>query len=636
MEDLDYIVDTIGRDREKEHQVRLIYNELVNEISETFGFDWIKPQAQDPQVTNQEKGEGMEAGEESKYKPCEEEYSRSQTHLCENPVDTNPTGETETNKHQKTTGKVIWKPQKTGERKHGITKARKRKASSREDESAAILRNQKEIMKRLDKIEREKAQSDYNQSTEERRQKEEEEKDNKEKEKSSDQNNETSPMESVKAMIGATQEFIRQNTDTKVVNEQVKLKTKDKEREQSQVKREKGKNNSETKGEEGREGQIENWNMEIMIDEKLRKEMEEDSDTNHNMENDYEDISENEDMNDDNQEKARVHRREQQNLYPREEEDTRKVREVEEAERITQNTITKSKRARIEMAERSQIKRTFTNEEATKDLRSLLGVKGSNRICTGNCQDTRPHLWCTNCRSEKDQIMEETYTDTWDYGQNNPKEPKMQDEALEWAVKRGKKQEPLRTLQKETTRENYQKKMKRFMKPENPIFRITEGREVDNMFRSFTNNRDHVGREFMYQYYPTVNPIFTKEKKNNMRCCSEIEPVGTLRQHINHSLEDHSHIIRSQVQCLACLSMGREAKFCSPGRLARHVSNVHEKLLMCAHQRAHMSSKSDTWLQAYSQMIVSFCLEKLHLQGYLTNTYYINQSSKPRETSTKN
>ena len=86
-------------------------------------------------------------------------------------------------------------------------------------------------------------------------------------------------MESVMAMIGATQKFIRQNTDTKVVNEQVKLKTKDKEGEQSQVKREEEKNNSESKGEEGREAQIENWEMEIGIDEKLRKEMEEGRET---------------------------------------------------------------------------------------------------------------------------------------------------------------------------------------------------------------------------------------------------------------------------------------------------------------------------------------------------------------------
>ena len=120
MEDLDYIVDTIGKDREKDHQVRLIYNELVNEISETFGFNWIEPQ--DPQVTNQEKGESMEAGKVSNF---------------------NPTSETETNKHPTTTEKVIWEPHKPGERKHSITKARKRKANSREDESAAILRNQK-------------------------------------------------------------------------------------------------------------------------------------------------------------------------------------------------------------------------------------------------------------------------------------------------------------------------------------------------------------------------------------------------------------------------------------------------------------------------------------------------------------
>ena len=103
MEDLDYIVDKIGRDREKEHQVRLIYDELVNEISETFGFNWIEPQ--DPQVTSQlrKEGENMEAGEVS-FKPCEEEYNRS---LCDNPVDTSPTGETETSTHTNITNEVI-------------------------------------------------------------------------------------------------------------------------------------------------------------------------------------------------------------------------------------------------------------------------------------------------------------------------------------------------------------------------------------------------------------------------------------------------------------------------------------------------------------------------------------------------
>ena len=134
----------------------------------------------------------------------------------------------------------------------------------------------------------------------------------------------------------------------------------------------------------------------------------------------------------------------------------------------------------------------------------------------------------------------------------------------------------------------------------------------------------------MQEHYSTCNPIFTKMKDNNYRCCSEEEPVGTIRQYSNHAIEDHSHTSRSQVQCLACLAIGREATFCSPGRLARHISNVHEKLLMCGHQRVHMSSRSDTWLQAFSQMISSFTIEKLHMQGYLADTFYINKPQKPR------
>ena len=89
MEDLDHIVDTIGKDREKDHQVRLIYNELVNEISETFGFHWIKPQ--DPQVTNQEKGESMEAGEVSNFNPTSETEPTNTQHQLDKCHGNSPT-----------------------------------------------------------------------------------------------------------------------------------------------------------------------------------------------------------------------------------------------------------------------------------------------------------------------------------------------------------------------------------------------------------------------------------------------------------------------------------------------------------------------------------------------------------------
>ena len=571
MEDLDLIVSRIEKEKQYEHQVGLIYNELVSEISETFGYHWIEPQCPDTTKFTMEK---EVVGQD---KDCEEK----KTDTSVSQVNSNQEGDTgasfNTTKH---TEKVIWKQKSQEEEKRNKSKQRKKK----EDVSAAILKNQEEIMRRLNKIEKEKQDTSNQRKGEKRKVKNDEV-----KEKRESQTQDTSPMEPVKAMIGAAKKYIKQNTDIKVVQEQVRMKNKEK----------------EMASESENEGK---WNIEMEVDEGLRKDLDE----NHH-ECEYEDVSEFEAMSDDNLKQAHKTKAYKQSLFPIEEEDhIRVVREVEETERHTNTT----KRPRM------------TAMEATQDLRSLLGVKGSNRICTGNCEDLRPHKWCRVCRKETDKIMEDTYCEAWDFARQVPKEK--QDEALEWAVKRGKKPTRGEELQEESKKENYQRKMARFLTQNHPAFKTSEGQEVDNLFNSFMDEQDHVGRGFMKDHYHSINPVFTKLKRNNFRCCRKEEPVGTVRQQANHAVEDHSHVCRSQVKCLACLTIGREAIFCSPARLARHISNVHERLLICGHQRAHMRSKSDPWLQAYSQMISSFTIERLHMQGYLTDNYYINKPDKPR------
>ena len=533
MEDLDFIIDKIGREKQYEHQVRLIYNELVSGISETFGQSWIEPYpyTENFKMEKEEENQGSEEGQEKIQQDTDEYQVNSNQE-----VDTGASFE-----------KVIWKQRgKEEEKKNGkSTKGTKKK---KEDVSAAILKNQEEIMRRLNKIEDEKRQGEKRKvETDEKKEKTEEE-----------PTQDTSPMEPVKAIIGATRKFLRQNTDTRVVNEMSSVKMKAKEK------------TSESEA---------GCDIEMEVDEGLRKE--------------YEEIDEFEEMSNDNH--------------------NTKDYKQDLREKLELN---KNKRQRVEM----------TAIEATQDLRSLLGVK--ERICTGNCEDLRPHEWCKACSAANQVILEETYSQTWDFARKIPKEA--QNEALEWAVKRGNKPKAVKRLQQESKKENYKRKMARLLTPNHPTFKISEGQEIDNIFKKFQDKRDHVGRSFMQEHYSTCNPIFTKMKDNNYRCCSEEEPVGTIRQYSNHAIEDHSHTSRSQVQCLACLAIGREATFCSPGRLARHISNVHEKLLMCGHQRVHMSSRSDTWLQAFSQMISSFTIEKLHMQGYLADTFYINKPQKPR------
>ena len=205
MEDLDFIIDKIGREKQYEHQVRLIYNELVSGISETFGQSWIEPYpyTENFKMEKEEENQGSEEGQEKIQQDTDEYQVNSNQE-----VDTGASFE-----------KVIWKQRgKEEEKKNGkSTKGTKKK---KEDVSAAILKNQEEIMRRLNKIEDEKRQGEKRKvETDEKKEKTEEE-----------PTQDTSPMEPVKAIIGATRKFLRQNTDTRVVNEMSSVKMKAKEK----------------------------------------------------------------------------------------------------------------------------------------------------------------------------------------------------------------------------------------------------------------------------------------------------------------------------------------------------------------------------------------------------------------------
>ena len=272
----------------------------------------------------------------------------------------------------------------------------------------------------------------------------------------------------------------------------------------------------------------------------------------------------------------------------------------------------------------------FNQEEATNDLRNLLGMKRNPSRCRV-CENKRPHQWCQECRMKVPGIMIRTYSQVRDFGTNVPQEQEVQSEALEWACKQGKEKEKMPTPELESEKESYHRKLDRLLPVNSSL--TNEGKEVQELYSSYMNSSDPVGRSFMKRYYPTCEPLFSKDTNNKVKCCDD-KPTGTIRQNLNHTLEEHSHVTLKKVQCLPCLAtgQGREAFFSSPGRLAKHISNSHEKLLMTAHMRAKTSKKSDIWLQAYSQCLIGATIDKLHQNGYLSDNFYLG---KPRKARTK-
>ena len=536
---------TFGRQRSKEEdelQVKMIYEDLVNDVIETFGDKYNEPQ--NPQIETKDKME-IEVNQD---KQCEEDHRVEESDISESQKNTQPA----------TTEKVIWKPKSQEEKKD---KTKRSFTKKKEEDVQAILKNQMDILTRLEKIEKKEASKrKIHQMSDD---------------DDIEQAKEASPMEPVKALLGATKKFVRYNIT--VTNNQDKDRRQVTEAKHTKEKKEKRRPKKTGEKEESKErrrsektGEKEDSDLQLKISDKEAKEIL------------YDDISEDEDN-------QKV---------------TRKM-EQEGSER---------KKARVDT-----------------DLRRILDERyDKTRVCTGECQNKRPHQWCHSCKRENSETLSLTYQKNWDYGGRIPTDKKEESEALEWAVKKGKRQNMLKHLLQDTPKEAYRRKRDRHLAPSHQTKAKSEGPETDQIFSEYNDPRDPVGKRFMSKYYSTVSPIFTKIKSNSIRCCNDDDPVGTIRQHVHHTLEDHSHLRKSQVQCLACLSMGNESTFCSPARLARHISNVHEKVLMCAHQRAHMSYRSDIWLQSYSQMLSAFVIEKLHANGHLKDEYYLDKPQKPR------
>ena len=245
--------------------------------------------------------------------------------------------------------------------------------------------------------------------------------------------------------------------------------------------------------------------------------------------------------------------------------------------------------------------------------------------CTEKCNEEMPRNWCSRCKHRELQ----EYRNFKDYNFQAPNDPL----TLDWCVKKGVKREIPKAqgqIHKDDIR-RYRlfKRKNRFLHVDETIARRREGKEVDDAFNSFMNHRDPEGDYHIQTWCPKLNPIFCKKTNNFHRClCDKMTPVGTVRQFVLHSINNHSHIQGREVECLECAAQGHKNKFMSPQSLWRHINNVHEKVLICGHLKLDMqpefqsNNDSDRWLNSYSQLVVACVLETLHHEGSLTDSFF--------------
>ena len=261
----------------------------------------------------------------------------------------------------------------------------------------------------------------------------------------------------------------------------------------------------------------------------------------------------------------------------------------------------------------------------TKTARPREPKEPDTEGCTENCNEEMPRNWCMRCKQRELQ----EYRNYKDYNFQAPSDPL----ALDWCVKRGVVRNIPRAqgqIHKEDIR-RYKlfKRKNRFLHCDETIMRRREGLEVDDAFHSFMNSRDPEGDLHISTWCPKLNPIFCKKTNNFHRCsCDKHTPVGTVRQFVLHTIQNHSHIHGKQVECLECAAQGHRNIFMSPQALWRHINNLHEKTLMIGHLKLDMhpefqsNNDTDRFLNSYSQLIVACVLETLHHEGSLTDSFF--------------
>ena len=145
-----------------------------------------------------------------------------------------------------------------------------------------------------------------------------------------------------------------------------------------------------------------------------------------------------------------------------------------------------------------------------------------------------------------------------------------------------------------------------------------------DLFNDFNNPDDPVGYSFLNKYFSALKTPFCKDTDNAQRCICGWQGIGTLRQCVNH-LESHSHMDKSRVRCLLCLTLGASPKvFDTPDALFRHISNVHERTLFSTHLQANFDTPNgaDLFTLGFGQMVQAHTIGQLAKRGFLSRKFW--------------
>ena len=283
--------------------------------------------------------------------------------------------------------------------------------------------------------------------------------------------------------------------------------------------------------------------------------------------------------------------------------------------------------------------------EATYDLRYDQGQGGSSRDYHDpdwNYQHNQNEYY--DEEREADRALCE-YFHTQDYRQAKPPFDADPDErALEFAMRKGKRDRgPIIDVLNISSRESQHLKeekknmfkehtsqQKNYPYPQMWEPPMREDQWSEALWKNYRkiNNKEDM-KTYQKNHFSEFQPAFCKEKgQNYRRClCGFNGSIGTPQQFLQHHSNFHSHLQFKQVHCLACDLMGKKTRFLSPIKLAVHICNQHEKMLITGHSKPTVPGieyprDTDPWLSVFTQLIEAKTLATLAKQGHLSRSYY--------------
>ena len=148
------------------------------------------------------------------------------------------------------------------------------------------------------------------------------------------------------------------------------------------------------------------------------------------------------------------------------------------------------------------------------------------KTCTQECDKKPVNSWCNYCKDRKLNV----YLRTKDFGYNKP--TNFQEMSLKWAVKKGTEKEISTEELPQSTINNlkHEKRLQRYPDQNERVLHRSEGIDVDEAWNSYQNTRDKEGWQHMRDWYPTINPVFTKRTTNSHRCSCDTEAAVGMRE----------------------------------------------------------------------------------------------------------